>query len=336
MPHEYNVLDHFQITDIWAEKNNGVTCFKYRLEKIDLASKSWWAPKGSPDPRPDFSVEMTKNKCMYCAKSSKAIFEKWVCLNSDCAHFWKYENGKSPSKDSKYSRAFLAERTEWSSHILPAYKIKPDLLELGNNDEASFAYSRTGWKGIVCPNCGRCNSRRFWDAWYCETTGCDFKHQISQPVLSPRAVLDGHEVEFSGHAIPRDEYSPLIKSHQSEFQGNWRISTFDLIDGNTVTHFHANKAINDVSRGPSDLFRDLQNNNVMGLQRHEMKTKTGSCLMSHSRSTNTNRVPGKGTVLAQHFAVNYVRLVLHARNVCTNVQPGVSIQLCCCCGLQAL
>ena len=57
------------------------------------------------------------------------------------------------------------------------------------------------------------------------------------------SFLEGHEVECSGRALPRDEYSSSIKAWRPDFQGNWRISTYELIDGNVGTHFQANKAI---------------------------------------------------------------------------------------------
>ena len=309
--HEYSVLDYFQVTDVWAEKNNSKTCYKYRLEKLHLAGKSWWAPKGSPAPSSGFGAPVRRDRCHYCGNSSKSIFNKWLCLNADCTSFWKWSNGKSPSKDLKYDHAFLAERSPWPQHILPPHKIKPDLLDLGSDAEPSAGYSRSAWKGMVCPSCGRCNARRHWDAWYCETEGCGFEYCVRQPILTPRAVLGGHEVEYSGHAMPRDEYSDLIKAHRSDFQGNWRISTYELIDGNTVTHFQANKPVNDIPGGSSDLFRELQTDNVMGLQRFEMKQKIGLYLRKHSYSGRAKYFQGKGTVLASHFAVNYVSPTFH-------------------------
>lgn len=46
LPHYYNVLDYFHITDVWCEKYNGVSRWMVRLEKINLNEISWWSPQG--------------------------------------------------------------------------------------------------------------------------------------------------------------------------------------------------------------------------------------------------------------------------------------------------
>jgi hypothetical protein len=44
LPHYYNVLDWFHVTDVWTEKLNGKTRWMVRLEKIYLNEQSWWSP----------------------------------------------------------------------------------------------------------------------------------------------------------------------------------------------------------------------------------------------------------------------------------------------------
>ena len=330
MPHEYNVLDHFQVTDIWAEKTSlGKVCYKYRLEKIYLHQKSWWAPKGSPEPCPDFSIATSTDRCQYCAVISKTIFQKWICLNAECTSFFKYANGRSPANGLTYNQSFIKERTRWPEEVLPPYSVKPDLLELGALDQATFAFSRAGWKGMVCPTCGRCNSRRDWDAWRCETAECGFVHSVSQPILTPRAVLEGHEIEFSGHALPRDECSMHIKAQRFEFQGNWRISTYELINGNVVTHFQANKPINDARGGPTDLFHDLQKDNVMGLQRHEMKQKTGLCLRSSDYYILANNVTRQRNCPCAALLRELCKALLLVEKAVLTTRTGHAVQVRC-------
>ncbi|CAI4211364.1 unnamed protein product [Parascedosporium putredinis] len=45
MPHAYNVLDWYFITDIWAERDeNGFKYWKIRLQVADLEKSPWWSP----------------------------------------------------------------------------------------------------------------------------------------------------------------------------------------------------------------------------------------------------------------------------------------------------
>ena len=267
-------MDWFQVTDVWAERVNGNVCFKYRLEKIDLSSRSWWAIKGSADtvPEPNYHIKATRKTCVQCTKQSPQIFQEgWMCLNEECTLFWT-TNGVEPPAVLNYNARFLEERTKFPEHIKPPYPLRPDILEDNPGNDPTYAFSQFGWKGIACPRCGRCNHRAHWDSWRCVTLNCGFTHQVQQPILSPREVLSsGHFVETTGHAIPYDSVDPLVSCREVTFQGNWRIHTYDLIAGNSVTHFFANKAINAVEGGPNDMFINLQKGNSMGLQRFEMK-----------------------------------------------------------------
>ncbi|MCJ1286510.1 hypothetical protein MMC26_005856 [Xylographa opegraphella] len=290
IPHQYCVMDWFQVTDVWAEKNRGKVCFKFRFEKIDRKTKSWWAPKGSPEPFPSLTLppRAYEELCSMCRVSSKQIFEhRWMCLNENCSEFWKIQ-GEEVTYSLTYNPVFLEERTNWPKEIKPPYGLAPRLLQPNSPDEASYAYNRAGWKGIVCPKCKRCTSRRHWDAWRCETQGCGFTYNVPQPILSPTALMGGHDVETTGHAVPRDQVVHPVITRPPKFDGGWRIHIYELCPGNTITHFHANESVNKQPGGANDLFKALQKDNCMGLQRFPMKMHTGT-----------------GEVLAQHFALNY-------------------------------
>ena len=274
IPHAYCVMDWFQVTDVWAEKSNGKTCFKFRFEKLDLATKSWWAAEGTPDPPMvrDFSIKAMRQGCLICDKPSPQIFQEgWMCLNDHCEEFWLI-NGEEASAELTYDNSFLRERSAWPK-IKPPYDLKPALLETDMGNDAGYAVSRVCWKGIACPKCGRCNSREHWDEWKCQTKNCGFTYRVKQSVLSPRAVLGAHDVEFSGHALPQDAFTwPLTE--QTTFMDNWRLQTFDVLPGNVITHFLANSTINKRAGGPHDMFLALQDAD-MGLQRFPLKNSGG-------------------------------------------------------------
>ncbi|MCJ1433561.1 hypothetical protein MMC27_002924 [Xylographa pallens] len=290
IPHQYCVMDWFQVTDIWPEKKNAKVCFKFRFEKIDRTTKSWWAPKGSPEPVRSVALPPCayKEDCYMCGESSKQIFEHvWMCLNNDCSEFWRID-GHEVTCPLTYNPVFLEERTHWRDEIKPPYDLAPRLPQPNSPDEASYAFNRACWKGIVCPKCKRCTSRRHWDAWRCETQDCGFTYNVPQPVLAPTALMGGHDVETTGHAVPRDQAVHPVTMQLPVFNGGWRIHTYELCPGNTITHFHANESVNQQSGGANELFKALQKDNCMGLQRFPMKMHAGT-----------------GEVLAQHFSLNY-------------------------------
>lgn len=274
VPHRYCVMDWFQVTDIWAEKANGKTCFKFRFEKIYLNTKSWWAPEGSPLPpttRPFKPAQ--RSTCTSCQHDSKKIFEEgWICLNQACGEFWMLNGTIAPAKLA-YCKDFLGERTLWPAYIKPAFDLKPEPLR-DDPDHATLAVSLAGWKGMVCPRCGRCNSRMVWSEWQCKTENCDFSHRIQLSPIPASAVLPDHAVEYVGHALPLDRYFNQVILREPEFLGQWRIHTYDLMAGNTLTHFHANSVINQRPGGAHDIFLALQAADL-DLQRFPLKTSPG-------------------------------------------------------------
>ncbi len=286
IPHRYCVMDFFQVTEIWAEKSNRKTCFKFRFEKIDLDTKSWWAPAGSPLPaRSD--AKALRQACMHCKKSNPRVFQDgWMCLNDACNQFWRL-NGQEAPTDLTYDPVFLQERHPWPSHIKPPYPLRPELLTADNRTDVNLAVSLASWKGMACPKCGRCNSRTLWHAWKCQTIGCGFEHGIQHNVIDPHSVLPDHGVEFTGHALPQDKYLEPITLREPAYIGDWRINTYDLLPGNHITHFMANGVINNKPGGAHDMFRALQGADL-GLQRFPLAMSAM-----------------EGETLTKHFAVNY-------------------------------
>lgn len=275
LPHRYCVMGYFQLTDYWAEKSNSKVCFKYRFEKIDLKSKSWWAPEGSPLPllTRTFIVKASILSCAHCHQQYKQVFQQgWICLNENCREFWTL-NGKVAPDDLTYSKEFLEERSPWPQNIKPAFDLKPAPLAQDPN-HPTLAISLAAWKGIVCPRCGRCISRTIWEEWQCKTENCGFTHRITQPPISASAVRSDHVVEYDGHALPLDRHDNQVLFRQPAFHGHWRVHTYDLLEGNTVTHFHANRALNEMPGGAHDMFLAMQTANL-GLQRFPMKASPG-------------------------------------------------------------
>ena len=270
-------MDWFQVTDVWAEKYKGKVCYKFRFEKIELDKKSWWASADSPLPFPvrTFEAQASLAACLRCRFISKEIYrDGWMCLNEHCPSFFTL-NGRT-SVNLSYSVEFLNERSQWpKSFKLSSLKPEPLLIDPGN---ATFNYSRASWKGMVCPQCGRCNSRIHWAKWECPTPSCGFSREIQLKSLPYTSVLPSHGFQGIGHAVPQDRHSQAIVLREPAFLGDWRIHTFEVMPGTqpgfVVTHFHANNLINQVPGGANDMFLALQEADL-GLQRFPLRSTRG-------------------------------------------------------------
>ena len=275
MPHPYNVLGYFQITDIWPEENQGCVCYKYRFEKIDLVTQSWWAA----DPeliQPDYSIKAKVEKCEYCGQSSPQVVQKWFCLNQSCDRFWKHAITRaSPADTLGYDSDFLNKRTPWPKEICPPFQLRPEFFP-ADRDASVLAYTLSGWRGICCPKCGCCSARVWWNRVVCSARGCDFVHDLSQPIICAQSAARKPFHRYDGHAVSQDVWDEkFITVHKESFIGNYRISEYHLpLPGNFVYHFQANKKIQKAPNGPDELFIELQKQHF-GLKRHVNGSRTG-------------------------------------------------------------
>lgn len=300
-------MDWFKVTDVWAEKLNGKVTYKFRFEKVELGKKSWWAPKGSPLPSPirDFNTKAASKSCSNCHVTSKEIYrDGWMCLNDQCSTFFSI-HGQTPANPS-YTFEFLNERSSWPESLkLGSLAPEPLLVDPLN---ASYNFSRASWKAMVCPHCGRCNSRIHWAKWQCQTPDCGFSHNITLTPLSYTAVLPSHGFQGTGHAVPQDSHSDPVILREPEFLGHWRIHTFDVMadsDSQTlITHYHANTLVNQMSGGANDMFHALQQADL-GLQRFPLKASP-SKFSPVILLLLVNFVSVKGEMLTKHFTSNYV------------------------------
>ena len=277
MPHAFNVLGYFHITDCWFEKNHGKVCFKYRFEKVHLEKESWWKPAASKkrDP-PDYSIKVPQDRCHYCKKTSKQVYEKWICLNHKCDQFWTYENGRQPAADLKFSTEFLTYRNQWPEEEEMPYDLRPAPF-VNDPDHRTLAFDKSGWRGLCCPRCGCCSSRVLWDRWQCPAPDCGYVHQVELPVISSKAAFRYATGQFDGHAIPTDLINRIYvpKWNVSHIVGNYRLCTYELLPGNFIYHFQVNKKLVNAPGGPEELFKALQGNDF-GLSRLTLQDRHGT------------------------------------------------------------
>ncbi|KAI0169807.1 hypothetical protein GGR52DRAFT_592408 [Hypoxylon sp. FL1284] len=284
-PHHYCVLDHFVITDVWAEMTTGgqekaVKSFKVRLQKLDLGTRSWFAPKdASPLEAGEFEVGQYTCKlidCPSCKTSSKEKFTKgWTCLNRKCDQFFAFGGEHDVDVDSlEYNENFLRERVAYKAadnELLPLVPSVPA------DDDKSLGCEKSFKQGIVCPNCGCCSRRIKWEGWECENPECDYVLQI--PIKAIPLEMTASENQ---KAKSREMCHETIKVERSTV-GRYEITTYllpsealtgeDLTSTNlpdkdgqhfvgSVTRIRPNEGIRTRPGGLNDLYMDMQGQNI--------------------------------------------------------------------------
>jgi len=340
VPHNFNVLDYFYITDVWAELNAVVTkpsakeaatptdksdadhetkmirVFCFRLEKANLQKHSWW------DPNPTSYVRgpaIATRSCTSCNQDSKEILQAgWACLNHNCDAFFKDSEGKKITNVS-YNDVFLQERTEY---IGPIPSIVPSASVDAVNGIGLYGADLYGSEavyrsGIVC-SCGSCTSRVFWNRWSCEHCG---KQVRTQMVPYPKDLLKAEADLFNktvdrlrkANRIPANTLATKLDmaavKHREVGAGLYKVSQFLLPDGSgkiigSVTVLRASQTI--CERGPDKMFDTLSVSDI-GLRRNAVSGGDGKCSSAHT-VFHILTLPGANEGLSRHFGINWVRL----------------------------
>ncbi|KAJ5129558.1 Oxoglutarate/iron-dependent dioxygenase [Penicillium bovifimosum] len=249
LPHRYNIMAWFRVTNVWFERigtNHGA---KVRFEKLDLAENSWWAAKGSAPPMPlelrDFDTKPQSLKCEGCSKESIRVYEDgWMCLQPECDRFWKIGNVSSPP-ELTFNPAFLSFRSRSDDEIRPNCSLVPDHLSTLDEDATDISTSR-GWK---------CSD----DSTGTQTGGnvCSFERLMTMNPISRQVLLDDSEQPSMRREMVFDRKF-MIPEIDDVSLSPYRKLTYKLDGVGCITHFVADAEINSRPNGPDDLFIGLQ------------------------------------------------------------------------------
>ncbi|KAL6718824.1 hypothetical protein ACLMJK_003058 [Lecanora helva] len=291
VPFRYCVMGTFYITSIWTEKSTGHIIYKFRMQKRDLERKSWWSAEDSPSVRKSNKAEKVtayEKRCEACKEISKQVYMSgWMCLNAQCTSFWKLRGVTPTEEELAFSERFLAERIE-KLDVEPPFPTVPKLVkyDVQANQDVTSAYKKHCWKGIACPNCGRCNQRIYWACWKCPALGCGFIHAPPLPHVPPTALMGDLEHPYDGHALSDDTWHEKLVAYRMTTHGLYKIHDYKLgHDGIKITHIHANGPINASVGGADETFRKLQEVDI-GLQRLPLKNAAVSGLVTAHFSKN--------------------------------------------------
>ncbi|KAL7266780.1 hypothetical protein RUND412_010657 [Rhizina undulata] len=277
IPHRYCVMDWFKVVAAWGERDSASTHirYKFRYEKLDTSTDGWWADRTTVE-KPE---QLLWKVCDKCKQSSMHIYEQgWMCVIPECPLFWTID-GNDPPENLTYTANFMNGRTPWPSEIcIPPTPLAPPVVSHASMYDGGDV-TRMFWRGMCCPQCGRCNSREFYDSWRC--LACAFRIEPPRTIFEPSRLLDPHRPIFTGPAMPSNIVNDDIRSISSVTDG-LTVIQYTLGDCGTVTHILANTRSN---AGPYDadwLLREYQNPKLP-FRRYPMQNHhaTGRLLTRH-------------------------------------------------------
>lgn len=273
LPHPFNVLGWFHVTDVWCEKS-GLREPRYwmvRLELINLNEIPWYSVKGADLPysleEPDFTTKAPLYTCSSCNTESKEIFNKgWTCLQSHCENYFVFASGaKFDNNTLDYADLFLQERSLFTGQASPRGPLIPDLpteTNLGIASLEALGFEKACRRGIVCPQCHCCSRRLYWDRWLCENEQCGYIHKLRTHALTASEVITDEKNHDYVHKKDEGYVAPEIVSREYA-SGQYRVRRYEIC-GNFgqnvgfVEHYVSNEIINSQPGGPNDLFKDMQ------------------------------------------------------------------------------
>lgn len=264
LPHLFNVLDYFYITDLWFEIRDGITISCVRYQLID-SSKSWWTSAGAPT----LSVQgpaittLALNRCTACRNDSKEIFNRgWACLRPDCKEFFKFSNGNDNEHELKYTQAFLDYRPPFTGSPIRSPLISPPLQLADVQNFAGLGFEIRCKKGVVCPDCRCCSRLKDWTRWDCENK-CGWKgHNVPQVKVTMDMIKKSQKARK-----PNVCQLPVIKKSAAGLKFYQYDVEHYYFPGDTsgnsqesggITVLRSNDSINAQKYGPNHIFSELQ------------------------------------------------------------------------------
>ena len=267
MPHRYCVLGWYKPIAVWAEKTLGKgnrtwTTTKYRFERLDLGKPIWHAPRENlltDDERQSIEPLLART-CSRCRHSfPRTYLNGWMCLNPECAAFWKLDNGReAPYGKLDYDPSFLLHRANsWQDETEP-YSVQPAVPDVSNFIGDNLTYINT--RGICCPKCGKCNSRRYFKGWKCENPLCDFVKTPEHRPVKPQMLHNPWDIVGDGPTLARNKHKEQLGVKlQVEHLDGYKVYqyTFDGIEGKLI-HAISNVRLNRQKQGADQMFAAIQ------------------------------------------------------------------------------
>ncbi|KAF2159366.1 hypothetical protein M409DRAFT_30116 [Zasmidium cellare ATCC 36951] len=295
LPYRYNILGWYKPIAVWGEKTLGkrgkvYTTIKYRFERMNQDKTAWHAPEESIVSEEDRQIAgpLFRQECGHCHKEyAQAYLLGWMCLNPDCGQFWQHNGRDAPYGFLHYNPAFLLDRTPWPVEEEP-YTIKPSVPDVGNVVGDNLTHVNT--RGICCPQCGRCSSRRLFKGWKCDNPDCDFENFPKHiPVKVPMLHTPMDNIG-EGPALARNNHIGGVSVEVSYLHGFKAYKyTVPGVNG-SFTHLISNAKINREPGGADEMFQAIQDQEDPKMDLHLERRRFGGEKMGGNKAEQKKAV----------------------------------------------
>lgn len=309
---QYVVLGAFFVTELWQEMgvafpktNKGgnlveYAVYKVKMQRVDLETTPvYWKDDVDSNGDWDVSTILETFHCQACSVESPRAFEgKKLCLNRECREFF-HEDGKSLSArdpNLQYSRAFIKSTKPFTGDIAKAptgFQPPPVVDKNGWGSEKAFRM------GMVCPDCGCCNSRAHWNFWKC--INCGYKY-TSEPKPYPMSEVHKenkdhcrkkqlNKAKSDQITISMDDYFVSKFSNAEDPNKDSTITTYMIVNRDkqflgSVVHERPSKATLQMPGGSDILFQEAQES----MDAMKLKRNPARCVDSMLLIVNLSRI----------------------------------------------
>lgn len=296
MPHRYCVLGWYKPVMLWAEKTIGkggevFSTIKYRLERLNRSKKPWHAdPTGSSmlsDEERSKVPPLEKRSCPRCETTFPQVYlAGWMCLNETCSDHWKL-NGKDASyRKMLYNPAFLLDEGEpWKepsdAEEAEPSGLKPAIPEPRDQVGDNLRYIHT--RGLCCPQCGMCSSRRLMNKWICENQKCGYEIKSEPVVIKPTQL---HQPWEYSPTLVRDKHDRTVTLKVGYgFGYKILMYSFKGIDAKLI-HFVAGEDVIKAPGGADEMLAAIQTSDIPFERRRFQGGQHGDGDLMNSHSMN--------------------------------------------------
>lgn len=292
---QYVVLGAFFVTDIWQEMSVALgkpgkdkskdadnrieyPVYKLKLQRVDLAEAPiYWKEEADTLEGQEPSTSRGEYHCETCGVESPRVFRgKELCLNSMCKQFF-HEDGKQLSacdRNLQYSKNFISSTKPFTGD---GSKIPSGFQPPPTNDENGWGSEKAFRMGMVCPDCGCCNSRAHWNFWNCINCGYIYN---SEPKPYPMSEVSKENLKHDGKFLRRklvqyqtfkldkttismDNHLVSMFTNETDQERDSVITTYMIFNQSrqflgSVVHERPSEATLQMPGGSDELFQEAQ------------------------------------------------------------------------------
>lgn len=155
------------------------------------------------------------------------------------------------------------------------YPLFPAHPTLHDDEDMSRQYDLAHFRGICCPQCGRCIIRVKWAGWECPTVGCSFKKMRKEVVLYSERLANPSDVVFTGPPYPNNILSDSSITETRSVIKGMTVVQYDLPGCGTVTHILANSSLNASEHEGADWMLEKYQSLDQPFERRPLNTGAG-------------------------------------------------------------